>query len=229
MRVIPIVPFTKKAATVICGSTTQTSKMPCESYSLPTASCVTGFKMAQIPGSICASCYANKGNYVMYANNIEPAQHQRLHSVMMALEDAELAAEWVSGMVALIGKSEYFRWHDSGDLQSAEHLELIAQVAIATPNCNHWLPTREYGMVKEFIAKFGALPTNLMVRVSAMYFDVPVNVPASLQGVANVAVSNVHKDKAPIGAACPAPKQEGKCLECRACWHSAEPVSYAAH
>ena len=62
----------------ICGSLTTTSKMPCKSYSLPTEACITGAKMAKLEGSICASCYANKGFYKMYAKTIKPAQNTRL-------------------------------------------------------------------------------------------------------------------------------------------------------
>lgn len=229
MRVFPIIDLTKKAAATICGSLTQTTKMPCESYSLPTVACVTGFKLAQIEGSICHSCYANKGNYKLYAANIEPAQHMRLHSIELALSDATLRDEWLSAMVKLIGAATYFRWHDSGDLQSVEHLALIAEVCDLTPHCNHWLPTREYAMVRDYLSTHGALPKNIMVRLSAMYFDKPVTVPVSLQNVPNVATSNVHKHGAPLGQACIAPKQNGECRECRACWHAVDAISYHAH
>jgi hypothetical protein len=219
MRVIPIHVMSKAQASVVAGSVTSTSKMPCKSYSLPTVACITGFKMSKIAGSICSTCYANKGNYVQYANNIEPAQHARLDSLVDPL--------WVDAMVAHIGQDSYFRWHDSGDLQGLWHLKKIAQVAQLTPSCMHWLPTREYSIVKQYIAKHGALPKNLIVRLSAMYVDKKVTIPASLQGQANVTVSNVHTST-PIGYECNSPKQGGKCLDCRACW-STEPVSYKMH
>ena len=220
MKVIPIIPMTKKQAAIVCGSLTQTSKMPCKSYSLPTEACQTGFKMARVAGSICSDCYADKGFYAMYAKSIKPAQHARL----VALEDSY----WVSGMVALIGSDAYFRWHDSGDLQGLWHLELIAEVAKLTPDCQHWLPTREYAMVKAYIAKHNTIPSNLTIRLSAMYPDQAVKVPKSLHGVPGIAASNVHKHSAPIGQACAAPAQNGECRDCRACW-SEVTVSYAMH
>ena len=212
--------FMKKAeANAVCGTLTQTSKMPCKSYSLPTEACQTGYKMAQIEGSICSACYANKGFYRAYESTIKPSQFARLDSLTNP--------HWVDGMVTLIGNDAFFRWHDSGDLQGVDHLEKIARVAQLTPNTRHWLPTREYGMVKAFIAKHGALPDNLIVRLSAMYPDQPVIVPKSLQGVSNVAVSNVHTGK-PIGTACKAPQQNGACVDCRLCW-TGKTVSYALH
>ena len=212
--------FMRKAeANAICGTLTQTSKMPCKSYSLPTEACQTGYKMAQIKGSICHSCYANKGFYRAYESTIKPSQFARLDSLTNP--------HWVDGMVTLIGSDSFFRWHDSGDLQGVDHLELIARVAQLTPNTRHWLPTREYAMVKQYIAKHGALPTNLIVRLSAMYPDQPVKVPLSLQGVANIAISNVHTGQ-PMGTACNAPNQNGACVDCRLCW-TGETVSYALH
>ena len=221
MRVIPIVAMSKTCAKTINGGLTKTTKMPCKSYSLPTVACVTGFKLAAIPGSICSSCYANKGNYKLYANNIEPAQHARLDSLADPM--------WVSSMVAAIGQDVYFRWHDSGDLQSVDHLRLIAQVCEATPNCKHWLPTREFGFVRDYITQYGQLPSNLTVRLSAMYPDKAVTVPKSLQGIAGVAISNVHHKGDAIGQSCIAPSQNGECRDCRACWQSDNVISYAMH
>jgi len=224
MRIIPI---SKADARTVCGTLTQTSKMPCKSSSLPTESCITGYEMAKIPGSICASCYADKGFYAVYANTIKPAQFARLDAVHQAMANPDAGALWVSGMVALIGADAYFRHHDSGDLQGLVHLELIAALCEATPGTRHWLPTREYGIVKQYIAKHGRLPGNLTVRLSAMYPDQPVKVPKSLQGVPGIAVSNVHTG-APIGDACRAPAQNGECRDCRACWTDAT-ISYAIH
>jgi hypothetical protein len=219
MKTIAIHVLNKTQAKQVAGSITNTSKMPCNSYSLPTVACITGYKMSKIAGSICSTCYANAGNYVKYANNIEPAQHARLDSLNDSL--------WVSAMAAHIANDSYFRWHDSGDLQGLWHLEKIAQVAQLTPGCMHWLPTREYSMVKAYIAKHGALPKNLIVRLSAMYVDKQVTIPASLQGQANVTVSNVHT-VTPIGHECNSPKQGGQCKDCRMCW-STKPVSYKIH
>jgi hypothetical protein len=209
----------KSDAVATCGTLTQTSKMPCKSYSLPTEACQTGFRMAQIEGSICHSCYADKGFYRAYANTIKPAQFARL--------DAISGEFWVDGMVSLIGDDAFFRWHDSGDLQGLWHLEKIAQVARMTPQTRHWLPTREYAIVKQYIDKHGALPANLIVRLSAMYPDRPVVIPKSLQGVSNVTASNVHTTT-PIGQRCVAPDQAGACGDCRACWTDTV-ISYELH
>lgn len=122
MKIIPIVSMTKTQAAIVCGSLTSTTKMPCKSYSLPTEACKTGYKMAQLEGSICASCYADKGFYKVYENNIKPAQFSRLDSISGEF--------WVSGMASHIGNDPFFRWHDSGDLQNLEHLEKLSLYAL---------------------------------------------------------------------------------------------------
>jgi hypothetical protein len=209
----------KKDAYTITGGLTQTSKMPCKSYSLPTEACKTGFKMAQIKGSVCASCYADRNFYLMYQNTIKPAQFARLDSLT--------SPAWVDAMVALIGLDAYFRWHDSGDLQGLDHFKKIVEVANQTPKTKHWLPTREYSVIKEFISAGGTIPKNLIVRLSGMYPDQAVKIPASLQGIKGITTSNVHTSK-PIGLACKAPSQAGECRDCRACWTD-KPVSYLMH
>jgi hypothetical protein len=211
----------KSEAHAIHGGLSQTTKMPCKSNSLPTEACDTGFEMAKIEGSICNKCYANKGNYAKYAGTIKPAQFARL--------DALNNPHWVGAMVVSIGADPYFRWHDSGDIQGLWHFENIVAVAKLTPKTLHWLPTREYKIIKAYIDKHGrdSIPDNLIVRLSAMYIDKPVIVPKSLQGIRGITVSNVHTTK-PIGNACNAPAQNGECRECRTCWTSA-PVSYAYH
>jgi hypothetical protein len=209
----------KKDASMLTGGLTQTSKMPCKSYSLPTEACITGFKMSKIAGSVCASCYADRNFYLMYQNTIKPAQFARLDSIN--------DPAWVDAMVTLIGLDPYFRWHDAGDLQGLDHFEKIVEVAKLTPKTRHWLPTREYSIIKSYIAKGEKIPENLIVRLSGMYPDKPVQVPASLQGIKGVTTSNVHTTK-PLGLACKAPSQAGECRDCRACWTD-KPVSYLMH
>jgi hypothetical protein len=209
----------KKDASMLTGGLTETSKMPCKSYSLPTEACTTGFKMSQIEGSICSICFANKGNYTRYQNRIKPAQFARLDSIN--------DPHWVDAMVTLIGLDPYFRWHDSGDLQGLDHFKKIVEVANQTPQTKHWLPTREFSIVKDFISAGGVIPKNLIVRLSGMYPDKAVKVPASLQGIKGITTSNVHTKK-PLGLACKAPTQSGECRDCRACWTD-KPVSYLMH
>lgn len=218
MNIIKI--YSKKDAIALAGNVTKTSKMPCDSYSLPTDACITGAKMAKIKGSICSNCYAMKGNYHRFKSNILPMQNKRLASIN--------DPGWVDAMIKLIGDQPYFRWHDSGDIQSLEHLNKICQIAKAMPKTKFWIPTREYNMIKEY-AKNNTIPNNLIIRLSAMFIDQPVKMPASLKHINNIVISNVHSS-APLGTECQSYKHGGTCGTCRACWDvNVKSISYKIH
>jgi hypothetical protein len=212
---------TKKDAIQLAGSCTKTTKMPSESYSLPAKACITGSQLAKIAGSICSECYALKGNYHRFAKTIEPLQYKRLESIT--------DPNWVDAMIKLIGNKPYFRWHDSGDLQSVEHLAKIAEIAFKMPQTKFWLPSREVNIIKDYV-KSNPVPVNLIIRVSATFIDVNAKLPRSLKNHANILTSTVHKAKELTGFKCVAPSQEGQCGDCRACWdNTVTNVSYKAH
>jgi hypothetical protein len=213
--------YTRKQAQDLAGSVTKTSKMPSDSYSLPAQECITGSKLVNVKGSVCEGCYALKGNYKRYAKTIQPAQYKRLESITSPL--------WVESMVKLIGNKPFFRWHDSGDLQSVDHLAKIATIARELSHTTFWLPTREYDIVKDFL-KTESVPVNLVIRMSAMFKDQPAKLPRSLRGQANILTSTVHDKTELDGFKCLAPSQGGKCESCRACWdNTVTNVSYHAH
>lgn len=146
------------------GGLSRTSKLPDHSYGFPTCKCKTGSRLCKIEDSICSRCYARKGYYVVY-KNIEKAQLRRFDSLK--------SKTWIRDMSALlIGKGcKWFRWHDSGDLASVQHLTKIAQVAENCPDIKFWLPTKEYGMVSAYLGKHKKFPANLVVRCSACFPD----------------------------------------------------------
>lgn len=205
----------KTIAIKLVGGLSNTSKMPGQSFGLPTANCKTGEKLALIPNSICSKCYAKKGFYKTFACSVLPAQQRRLD----AIDDPQ----WVDAMVVSLARENWFRWFDSGDLQSPEMLGKIMEVARRTPHCRHWLATRERAFVSKALT-LSDVPDNLCIRVSATFADVPVK---PLKGVQ---MGNVHHQKPPVGHECMAPKQNGKCETCRVCWDKTiEAVSYKEH
>ena len=144
------------------------------------------------------------------------------------MDKLENNPKWVDAMIFLIQhyctKTKVFRWHDSGDLQSVQHLINIVNIAECTPNVKHWLPTREVGIVQEYKKLFGDFPSNLVVRISATMVN---GVPHKFhEHSSTVATSN---DLA-IGHLCPAPKQDNKCGDCRACCDTnIKNVTYLEH
>lgn len=195
------------------GGLSKPSKMPGMAYSIPAAACKVGGKLQGVAGSVCEGCYALKGRYVF--ENVQNALRRR----MAAIDKPD----WCAAMATAINGQPWFRWHDSGDLQSVEHLRKIAEVCSATPNTRHWLPTREKGILRQYAREHGALPDNLTVRLSAAMVD-----GAPPKG--DWPTSTVHKLGEAHGHECPAPSQGNTCGDCRACWDSSvQNVSYGAH
>lgn len=189
----------------IIHSLSAPSKMPCQGYSIPASRCVSGAKFAKVEGSICSQCYALRGNYRW--GNVQAVLEKRFQSLTNPL--------WVEAMAAAINMTEssgFFRWHDSGDLQGVWHLEKIVQVCKLTPKIKHWLPTREYSMIGEFLRAGGKIPKNLTIRFSAIMVD--GEAPSALAKSCGVGVSGAHRK----GFSCPAYTQGNKCLTCRKCW-----------
>ena len=197
-----------KEAKEITGSMTRTSKMPGLSYSLPAWECKTGAKLVKVPGSVCAGCYAMKGNYTRYPA-IKAAQYKRLASISKP--------EWVMAMVIQIKRQKYFRWHDAGDIQSPEHLQKIFEVCKLTPKVKHWMPTREAQFLKDIDP--AQVPDNLIIRMSSHMID---QGPVTFWPHTSTVGSSTRT--------CPAPDQAGKCGDCRSCWNKEIPnIEYGKH
>ena len=198
-----------KEAQAITGSMTRTTKMPGLSYSLPAWECKTGSKLRKIKGSVCASCYALKGNYTRY-KAIKAAQYVRLE----ALKNQR----WVAAMVAQIIRQKFFRWHDAGDIQSPEHLQKIFRVCELTSETQHWMPTREAQFLKDIDPD--TVPKNLIIRMSSHMVD---QAPVTFWPWTSTVTSGQD-------ATCPAPQQGGQCRSCRQCWtREVKNVSYGKH
>ena len=196
-----------KEAIKITEGFTRTSKMPGLSYSLPAWECKTGSKLRKVKGSVCASCYALKGNYTRYPA-IKAAQYRRL--------EAMKHPDWVTAMAAVIKRQKWFRWHDAGDVQDQQHLQKIYEICRLTPETRHWLPTRE-AWIKDHLA---SKPDNLVIRFSPPMVN--QRAPESWPHSSMVVDKGFHT--------CPAPAQGGKCLDCRQCWDpNIKTVSYGKH
>ena len=191
----------------IAGTLSKPSKMPGFAIGIPAKECKTGSKLRLIEGSVCHGCYALKGCYVFPV--VQAAQYKRLAGIPSPL--------WVKAVTHLISskRSKEFRWHDSGDVQNLDHLNKIFEVCRLTPSVKHWMPTRE-AWVKPHLKN---CPDNLAVRFSMPMVDQPA---AGTWNHTSTVVTS--------GATCPAPKQDGKCGDCRACWDKSIPnISYGKH
>ena len=198
-----------KDAVEYVGGFTGTSKMPCPSYSLPASACMVGAKLRKVKGSVCEKCYACKGCYVF------PVVKNALALRLSAIEKDG----WADAMVFAITKKKlsFFRYHDSGDIQSLRHFEKIVEIANRCPSCQFWLPTKENGVVIQYLKKYGRLPENLTVRLSCIMVDGENLAVKKLAQTLGLTVSSVSSDAAKVN--CRAFENSGACGDCRACWN----------
>ena len=205
----------------ITGGLTTTSKMPCKSYSIPSALCYTGSRLKKIKGSTCEHCYTYR--YARY-QHVLAKQIERFRSITNP--------RWVEAMVVLL-KAEgnpYFRWHDSGDIQDVRHLEDIVEVTRQTPHIMHWLPTLETRILYKYVDKHGTFDQykNLVIRLSTPMINAKANtnIAYSLGVLSSRVVKEKNLSKSTLKVLndrniCPAKTVEhgGKCLDCRKCWN----------
>lgn len=200
------------------GGLSSPSKMPGFAYGIPASECKLGSMLRRKVGSVCHKCYALKGMYVFPV--VKAAQARRLNFLRSDM------VSWMLAMTELISRKlakreKVFRWHDSGDLQSIDHLTAIVHIAEELPDVKFWLPTRERYMVADWQKMHGAFPSNLIVRVSAAMVGQSAT---PLDGTLSSTVG------AGEGYACPAYSQGGQCGPCRACWNPAvKSVDYPLH
>lgn len=211
----------EKAKRIIGSYLSKTQKMPGYSYNLSAKKCVLGSKLRLINNSVCAKCYAFRGRY----------QYPVVQKAMARHLKAIQHPEWVPAMATMINwwcrNVPYFRWHDSGDLQSVQHLKRINDIARLTPIVCHWIPTREVQILRAYRRYYVVAP-NVCVRVSE-----PMIREGTLEGThfrAQLITSGVAPRRSKEAWRklvqtntndvfhCPASLQDGECKTCRACW-----------
>jgi hypothetical protein len=200
-----------KEAKAITGGLSNPGKMPGFAYNLPTWACITGTKLRDVEGSTCSGCYAHERGRYRFPN-VKEALNRRLKS----LDDPQ----WIEAMTVLVAhyslKVPFFRWHDSGDLQSVQHLKNIFEVCNATPQVEHWIPTRE---AKFLPLNTDSIPKNLIMRLSGHKIDKPA---AGFWPWTSTVVTQAKS--------CPAAEQENQCKDCRACWdRGTANIAYPLH
>jgi hypothetical protein len=225
--------YTVKMAHTFGQVSIKNSKMPGSTYAQDSFACHIGAKLAKVKGSTCFGCYARRlakmrpSVRIGHENNLAKWRE-------CASKGIEGIADWVESMVFQIEKAyqrtgePYHRWFDSGDLDSADQLLAILEVAYRMPHISFWLPTRETGILKAI--EYELVTVNLVIRVSSvMVNDGPIHKYANTSS--SFRTSTVHtKGSQVYGQECMAYTQGNQCLDCRACWDTKVcNVSYKKH
>jgi len=148
----------------ITGGLSSESKMWSRSTGLPAWRCHVGSRLAQVEGSVCHECYALDRGHYQY-DKVKAAQERRYKLLYHSC--------WVSAMTMLLWLQvkDFFRWQGSGDIDSLQHLKNIVEVCEKTPRLKHWMPTKEKGILKEFLHRGGVIPPNLVISMSGYMVD----------------------------------------------------------
>lgn len=211
------------------------SKIVGSTYNLPTELCKTGQKLAKVSGSVCASCYATKIEKGIHGKTVLASEWNNYNKWVNCER-----SEWIHAIAKQIenrsrlkhknGKAGagLHRWFSSGDLQGMGMLKAIVEVCKLTPNVKHWLPTKEKGIVNQYLRTVGDFPDNLNVRLS----DPMIDGNQIIATDSKITRSSVQKTKELAGHLCPvtADKSRKSCGSCKACWDkSVQYIVYKAH
>lgn len=223
---------TVKAAQEIARISNGNTKMPGSTFAQDSFACNVGSRLAKVENSVCSKCYARRIQAHRPSVNTGWKANLEKARKWLSVNPDQWVAACVFQIKRMADKSgeNYHRWFDSGDLDSLDQLIAIARVAEQTPDIKHWLPTREIGLVMEYMRKGHKRPDNLVIRVSSPMID-----DAPLSYFLNT--STVHTKNATNYVAshvCPASQQGNSCgwgkKACRACWDvNVRNVSYPKH
>tara|TARA_R100001594_G_scaffold32400_1_gene60196 strand:+ start:21472 stop:22170 length:699 start_codon:yes stop_codon:yes gene_type:complete len=201
------------------GSLGQTWKMPGKSIGIQAKYCNVGSKLAKVEDTVCSKCYGLWGFYMM--PNVKKSEDLRLDRMMND-------PMWEPSMVFQLNRlvEPYFRWFDNGDIPDLKVFRRIVRVCEHTPSINHWLPTKEYGVVNDFLLEGGKIPENLSLRPSGYKFNgEPPEFKNKFHLMSELPTSTAtyldENDKPEVvhGHLCPAHWNKGQCGDCRACWN----------
>ena len=223
--------MTYEQAEIVVGGLSHPSKMPCPSWGIPVKHCITGSKLAKIKDSVCSMCYAAKGFYVI--TNVKAAQARRYRKLKLAIMDSTARDKFVRAFCILTRDLPYFRWFDSGDLQSFMHLKMLNTIASGSPNCKFWLPTQEIGFVRRLLKDpWSPVAPNLNIRISSQRIGQHHKEIDKVHSVTWSTVTESLQLKDTL--ACPAEFLHAgtklSCRKCRACWSkNVREVNYKLH
>lgn len=169
----------------------------------------------------CKGCYATTGNY-RFSNVKAPREFNR---------QAWKEDNFVNDFVKALKKERFFRWFDSGDMYSLDLANKIYEIMKATPHVQHWLPTRMHKFSKfyDVIAKMSDLE-NVAVRLSSDSIQGEKVQSFLSENNSSIIPSEAIDSFKSQGFICKAYEQDGKCLDCTACYDkSVKTVFYVGH
>ena len=216
----------KQARAITGGISNKNRKMPFYSYGLPVKNCITGSKLAKIKKldkiPTCKLCYAKRNMYNTTA--VKKSHAKRLKGINHPYFVKAMIYE-INHLTKNQKEKKYFRWHDSGDLQSMKHLLKLIKIALSLPKIKFWLPTNERKFIKSYLRSKKSFPINFNERISSIFID---HEPIKKH---EFNTSSLFKKIKPINSKiCYSYKRNNQCGSCRACWNkNISNIAYKSH
>ena len=217
------------------------SKILGSTFSTDPFQCKVGNFLAKIENSVCSVCYARKLVKVYPSARKSWEDNLSLFRQHLKNDNLNLWCEAIAYQINHISNykkkkglkgANLHRWFASGDLDSVEMLHAFVYIAKLLPHIKFWLPTRERGIIREFLStRMEPLPTNLNIRLSDTKIDDDYKYNNELLKRFNISFSGVHtKETINNAIECPAINQDGNCNNCSMCWdNTVEKISYKKH
>ena len=198
----------------------QTSKMPCPSWSLEAVSTCPGSILSGTKGKLveaCSKCYANKGFYRM----------KTVKDVRINNKEDWKRSDFEADMIAYLDTQRYFRWFDSGDIYTLALAEKIYNICKKTSWVKHWIPTRSYKF-KKYLPIFNKLKALCNVSVRYSSDSIKGEYTKGLHGSTIIPKDPKDFDPSPEflreAFICGTRYRKGSCGPCRACWNKDIPL-----
>ena len=188
-----------------------------KSFSLPAGSSCPGSKGAEV----CGSCYAKSGFY-----HIPVVKNVREHNKEVYKQE-----DFVSKMIKIIGSDKYFRFFDSGDIETPLLAAKLYDICKACPNTQFWIPTRSdmVSSIQPGVSALASLP-NVALRLSANNIGLSKPERAGVSSYV-IPVSDIPRAGSLGIHVCPATTPgtlQKSCDTCTACYTDAK-VAYVIH
>ena len=211
----------KQARAITGGIGKANRKMPFFSFGLNARLCKTGSILSKNKKSPCFYCYAKRNMFNTY---VVKKAHLNRHKGIKHPNFIQAFTYELNHLTKKQTEKLYFRWHDSGDLQSIKHLLKLVKISKLMKKINFWMPTSERKYIRSYLKYKVEFPLNFSERVSSPIIDIE---PKRF----NYNTSSTFKKIKPINSKlCYSIKRGGKCGNCRACWHkNIRNIAYKMH
>lgn len=199
-----------------------TSKLGVKSWSLQALNtCPASIGVDGELVDACKGCYATSGNY-RFSNVKAPREYNR---------QAWQQDSFVDDFVNELYKERFFRWFDSGDMYHIDLASKMLDIMKRTPHVNHWLPTRMYKFKKfHAVIKEMASLQNVVVRLSSDSITGELVGSDITPTNSTIVPENALGDVLDGTTICQAFYQDGKCLNCTACYDkTVKTIAYVGH